>query len=171
MFGGSKKPSSAPSAAAQVSRAPSIVSSNLKIVGDMESDGDIQIDGHVDGDIRTDKLTIGEQAVVNGCVRAEEVMVSGTVNGAIEAGIVKLYSTAKVTGDVSHETLAIEAGAFIQGLCKRVVLKPKTEDGEKAMQEIAEIKKLAVEDRSGADAPAGDAQAEKPVAPPTLVKS
>ena len=137
----------------------------------MESDGDIQVDGCVDGDIRTEKLTIGEHAVVNGCIRAQEVMVSGTVNGAIEAGIVKLYASAKVTGDVSHESLAVEAGAFIQGLCKRVALVPKTADGEQAMQEVAEIKPLAVEDKSGDNAASGDAQADKPVAPPTLVKS
>lgn len=150
MFGGSKSRASASRAGgAQMTErksfAPSIVSANLRITGDMESDGDIQVDGHVDGDIRTSKLTIGPEASVNGAIYADEVMVSGTVNGSIQASLVKLYSSAKVTGDIVHEALAIEAGAFIQGLCKRVDLTPKTKAGEDAKKEVAGVKPVGVE--------------------------
>ena len=150
MFGGSKskgnasRSGKAPMAEKKVF-APSIVSANLRITGDMESEGDIQVDGHVDGDIRTGKLTIGPEAAVNGAIYADEVMVSGTVNGSIQASLVKLYSSAKVTGDIVHEALAIEAGAFIQGLCKRVDLTPKTEAGEDAKKEVAGIKPVGIE--------------------------
>lgn len=150
MFGGSKSKAGAsrPGNTAMAEKktfAPSIVSANLRITGDMESDGDIQVDGDVDGDIRTGKLTIGPEATVNGAIYADEVMVSGTVNGSIQASLVKLYSSAKVTGDIVHEALAIEAGAFIQGLCKRVDLTPKTKAGEDAKKEVAGIKPAAVE--------------------------
>ncbi len=145
MFGGSKSKSSAsrPGAAAPEKKvfAPSIVSANLRITGDMESEGDIQIDGKVDGDIRTGKITVGPEAAVNGAIYADEVMVSGTVNGSIQASLVKLYASAKVTGDIIHEALAIEAGAFIQGLCKRVDLTPKAKDGEDAKKEVAEVRR------------------------------
>jgi len=46
------------------------------------------------------------------------VRVAGTVKGQINGRVVELSRTAKVTGDIVHESLAIEAGAFIQGLCR-----------------------------------------------------
>lgn len=162
MFGSSKqKGNAARSGGAAVAEkktfAPSIVSANLRITGDMQSDGDIQVDGHVDGDIRTSKLTIGPDAAVNGAIYADEVMVSGTVNGSIQASLVKLYSSAKVTGDIVHEALAIEAGAFIQGLCKRVDLTPKTKAGEDAKKEVAGVEPAAVEGATGKSAETSDA--------------
>ena len=53
------------------SAAPSIISSDLKILGDLISAGDLQVDGIVEGDIQSRSLTIGEGAVVNGNVVAE----------------------------------------------------------------------------------------------------
>lgn len=111
---------------------PSILASDLHIVGNLESDGDIQIDGCVDGDIRSTHVTIGEGAVVNGAVRADQLRVAGTVNGEITAGKVELTSVAKVTGDINHDTLQIEAGAFLQGLCRRIVKSPAAEKGNGA---------------------------------------
>lgn len=164
MFGGTKKPSASTAVIAKPVYAPSIVSGNLKITGDMESAGDIQVDGQVDGDIRTGKLTIGADAVVNGCIRADEVMVSGTVNGAIKAGIVKLYTSARVTGDISHESLAIEAGAFIQGLCKRVDLTPKPKSSDDEKRETAEVKAITGDTKTSSE------DGDIVIAPPTLVK-
>ena len=50
---------------------PSIISADLKIVGDLNSGGDLQIDGAVEGDITSRSLTIGESAVVRGVMVAE----------------------------------------------------------------------------------------------------
>ncbi|RVU34856.1 polymer-forming cytoskeletal protein [Hwanghaeella grinnelliae] len=172
MFGGSKSKAEKAGAAPVAEKktfAPSIVSANLRITGDLESDGDIQVDGHVDGDIRTSKLTIGPDAAVNGAIYADEVMVSGTVNGSIQASLVKLYNSAKVTGDIVHEALAIEAGAFIQGLCKRVDLTPKTQAGKDAKKEVADVKPVGVENAAmegdtADDAKDGDDNVIKPAA-------
>ncbi|MEM9683140.1 MAG: polymer-forming cytoskeletal protein [Pseudomonadota bacterium] len=98
--------------------APSIVSANLRVTGDLESEGDIQIDGHVEGDVRSNSVTVGEHAVVCGAIVSHKVHVAGTVKGQINGKMVELTRTAKVTGDIMHESLAIEAGAFIQGLCR-----------------------------------------------------
>ena len=98
--------------------APSIVSANLRVTGDLESEGDIQIDGFVEGDVRSNSVTVGEHAVVCGAILSQTVRVAGTVKGQINGKTVELARTAKVTGDIVHESLAIEAGAFIQGLCR-----------------------------------------------------
>lgn len=98
---------------------PSIISADLKIDGNVTSDGDIQIDGSVSGDIKTRTLTLGESGEVRGGISAESVRVCGTVEGEVRATTVILTKTAKVRGDVLHESLAIESGAFIDGHCKR----------------------------------------------------
>ena len=99
---------------------PSIISANLHIVGNLKTEGEIQIDGLVDGDISGQKLTVGTDATVNGEIQADEVLVLGAVNGRIRARSVQLAKSAKVMGDILHELLAIEAGAHLEGHCKRV---------------------------------------------------
>lgn len=97
------------------SAAPSIISSDLKILGDLISAGDLQVDGIVEGDIQSRSLTIGEGAVVTGNVVAETTRVCGQVTGQIKASTVTLDRTAKVVGDIIHQILAIEPGAFLEG--------------------------------------------------------
>ncbi len=94
---------------------PSIISPDLEIVGDLKSDGDIQIDGTVKGDIKGHTLTVGEQGKVDGSTVAETVRIFGTVSGRVQAKTVRLAESAKVTADITHESLAIEAGAYFEG--------------------------------------------------------
>ncbi len=102
---------------------PSILSTDLHIVGNLRSAGEIQVDGKIDGDIRTINLLIGETAIVKGEIIADKVTVHGTINGQIKARSVTLAKTAHVVGDILHEDLSINAGAFLEGLCKRITEK------------------------------------------------
>ena len=106
--------------ASKASGVPSIISPDLKIVGDLKSNGDIQIDGTIVGDINSRLLTVGEQAVVEGCIVADTVRISGTVKGQIKARMVHLDKDARVTGDLTHETLTMEAGALLEGQVRRM---------------------------------------------------
>lgn len=99
---------------------PSILAGDMHVKGDLFSEGDIQLDGQVDGDIRSKKVTVGKTAVINGSIMGDDLRVAGTVNGEITARVVILTSTARVTGDINHDSLSIQAGAYVQGLCKRV---------------------------------------------------
>ena len=63
------------------SAALSIISSNLKILGDLISAGDLQVDGIVEDCIQSRSLTIGEGAVINGNVAAETTRVCRQVTG------------------------------------------------------------------------------------------
>jgi len=104
---------------AMKAKAPSIISTDLSITGSISSEGEVQLDGNVDGDIRAGSLTIGEEASVNGEVHCETVVVRGRVNGSIRARQVQLASTARIEGDIIHATLAIESGAYFDGYCRR----------------------------------------------------
>ena len=95
--------------------APSILSPDLKIVGNLESDGEIQIDGTVKGDIKGHMITVGERGEIDGSTVAETVRIFGTVNGRVQAKTVRLAKSAKVTADITHETLTIETGAYFEG--------------------------------------------------------
>lgn len=99
---------------------PSIISASLHVVGNLVSEGDIQIDGAVDGDIRTTIVTIGQSAEVKGEVVAESVTVHGKVEGTIRARTVILGKTARVDGDIFQDTLAVEAGAHFEGNCRKL---------------------------------------------------
>ncbi len=104
---------------------PSIISANLRIIGNLNTDGDVQIDGTVDGDVRSRLLTIGTTAVINGSIAADTVKIAGAANGEVTARVVQLSGTAHVVGDINHQTLSIDAGAYVQGLCRHI--EPKSE--------------------------------------------
>ena len=99
---------------------PSLVSRDLKIIGNLKSDGEIQIDGSVEGDIRCKTLLIGESAHIKGEIIAETVVVHGTLNGQIQSRSVTLASSSHLVGDILHENLSIETGAFLEGHCRRM---------------------------------------------------
>ena len=99
---------------------PSIISADLKIIGNLNSGGDLQIDGGVEGDITSRALTIGESAVVRGVLTAETVRIYGSVVGEVRANSVTLSKTARVEGDIVHQSLTMEAGADLIGRLSRL---------------------------------------------------
>jgi len=99
---------------------PTIISADMHVDGNIASDGEVQIDGVVDGDVKAGKLSIGETGRIRGAVVADRLMVRGRVVGQLRANFVTLTRTARVKGDVFHETLAIEPGAQLEGNCKRM---------------------------------------------------
>jgi cytoskeletal protein CcmA (bactofilin family) len=119
MANGSTPPESS-KAAVRGSSVPSIISADLKITGDVVSSGDIQIDGHIEGDVQSRSMTIGENAQVRGAVTAESIKICGTVTGQVKANSVTITKTAKVLGDVLHTVLGIEPGATVEGHCRRL---------------------------------------------------
>jgi cytoskeletal protein CcmA (bactofilin family) len=99
---------------------PSIISTDMKIIGNVISEGEIQIDGQIEGDIKCNNLLVGEPASIKGEIVVDSIEVFGTIVGQIKANSVTLAKTAHVVGDILHEFLAIEKGAFLGGHCKRM---------------------------------------------------
>jgi len=116
-------PPQQPAAQTQVKRppgrgVPSIISADLIVRGTLFSAGDVQVDGKVDGDIRAGGLVIGEKAVITGDVYAEEAVIRGRVEGGISARKVQLAATCHVQGNILHEALSVEIGAYFDGNCR-----------------------------------------------------
>lgn len=97
---------------------PSIISADLRILGNLLSDGIIEIEGRLDGNITCNFATIRKAGVIKGDIIAESLQIDGQVEGLIKARHVRISETGKVTGVIMYETLSIKDGAFIDGQCK-----------------------------------------------------
>lgn len=153
--------------AGKASGMPSIISVDLKVIGDLHCAGDIQIEGTVEGDIKSQTVTVGEGAQVSGSIYGDTVRVSGNVTGQIEAKSVTLAKTAEVTGDVVHETLSIEAGAHLEGMCKRILPGGKKSAGDTKAADLKGSRQdttAAPASLASSKTSAGDNGAEKPAA-------
>ncbi len=98
---------------------PSIITRDVNVLGNIVSDGNIDFDGTLNGNIRCGTLTVRGNGFVKGEVVANNVIIYGKIKGLIRAKHVQLCSTCNVEGIVMHETISIEDGAFIDGKCKR----------------------------------------------------
>lgn len=136
---------------------PSIVSAGLQVTGNMTSDGDVQIEGAIEGDVKSRMLTVGEAGSVKGAIEAEQVFVSGEVIGKIKAANVSLARTARVSGDIIHEVLSVEAGAHLEGNMKRLHGSIQERGARKPDQTFvavkSEIKNVAQAGRPGLGGP------------------
>ncbi|WP_374655291.1 polymer-forming cytoskeletal protein [Phenylobacterium sp.] len=102
-------------AARKAPKAASLISQDLTVEGAIVGEGELHLDGVIRGDVRVGRLTLGDTGHVEGAIQAETVDVRGRVIGSITAKQVRLYGTAYVDGDITHEQLSVETGAFFQG--------------------------------------------------------
>ena len=93
----------------------STIGGDLTITGNVTSKGEIQLDGHVHGDVHCVALVLGENSNVEGNVTADDVAIRGRLVGSVKALRVTLQSTAHVEGDLTYQSLAIEQGAYFDG--------------------------------------------------------
>jgi cytoskeletal protein CcmA (bactofilin family) len=101
-------------------RGSSLIGAEMTFEGNISGGGEVQIDGTIKGDVRVEHVTIGDGGMVEGGVYAEAVEVRGRVSGSITAKQVRLYGACHVDGDITHEQLAMETGAFFQGRSLRL---------------------------------------------------
>ena len=97
----------------------SIICADMHIVGSINSDRALQIDGKVDGDISAGDVTIGSSGVITGEIKAETLRVKGRVKGSIRAKRVELETGGAVDGDIIHAALIIQPDATFEGQVKR----------------------------------------------------
>jgi cytoskeletal protein CcmA (bactofilin family) len=98
---------------------PSIIGEDLSITGNVTSKGEIQVDGEIQGDIHCGSLLLGDKSQVIGSVIAEDIVVRGRVVGSVRGLRVTLQAQSHVEGDIFHQSLAIEQGAYFEGKSRR----------------------------------------------------
>lgn len=120
-------------------RAQSVVDATLAIVGDLQTEGDLKVDGHICGNVRCAQLVVGRNAAITGAVRAEEAVIRGRITGTISANIIIVQATAHVEADIVYSQLAIDEGAAFEGAVRRST-RPLEED--EARSALADLKRM-----------------------------
>jgi cytoskeletal protein CcmA (bactofilin family) len=96
-----------------------IINAATTILGDLNSEGDMRIDGTVKGYISSKaRLVLGNTSRVEGDIKAANLELSGEVNGNIYVTeLLTIKASAKINGDIVSNKLIIEAGAEFNGSC------------------------------------------------------
>ena len=101
----------------------SLIAQGTKIEGNIHFTDKLRVDGEISGDIsaqnQSSELVVSEVSKVMGTVRADHVVINGTVVGAVYAAhLLELHAKARIEGDVYYKALEMHKGAVISGrLC------------------------------------------------------
>jgi cytoskeletal protein CcmA (bactofilin family) len=100
----------------QSTSAPTLISKGCVVHGRIESDVFVRIDGHIKGDvIIAEGLIIGEHGIIEGNIKAREIVVFGTVNGSVTADSIDIKSSGNILGELHTNSLQVETGATYIG--------------------------------------------------------
>lgn len=94
-----------------------IIGPSVKVEGDFKGDGDLVIEGVLIGSLQTNNnLKIGQNALVEAGIRANNAFISGKVKGNITVkGKLELTGTAVILGNIKAQILSIASGALVKG--------------------------------------------------------
>ena len=103
----------------ETSGAVNIIGIGTIITGDIQSKGDIRIDGTLKGAVKTKgKVVVGQGGTIEGDIECNNADIAGSLNAKITVvQLLSLKATAKLTGDLVTNKLAIEPGAAFTGHC------------------------------------------------------
>ncbi|MFW5754119.1 MAG: bactofilin family protein [Marinilabiliaceae bacterium] len=98
---------------------PNMIGQGTKIIGDIETNGDIRIDGNIQGNVNSKgKVVIGSNGLVKGEVVCSNADVAGTLEGKMNISeLLSLKTSSKLNGDIKTGKLNIEPGAIFTGTC------------------------------------------------------
>lgn len=94
-----------------------IIGPSVRVEGDFKGEGDLVIEGMLIGNLQTkNNLKIGQNAIVEAEVKANNAFISGKVKGNISVkGKIEITATAVILGDIKAQIVSIESGALVQG--------------------------------------------------------
>lgn len=95
----------------------SLLGKGIEIKGTVRSKGSLRIEGSAEGNVECEgDVTVGETAVLNADVTAQNVTIGGTLSGTVTcSGRLELLPTARVKGDIKVGTLVVSEGAIFSG--------------------------------------------------------
>ena len=117
-----------------------LINSGTIITGEINSNGDVRIDGQLNGTINTKgKVVIGKKGKVEGVINCSNADISGEVNAKTTVSqLLLLKSTARLCGDIIINKLAIEPGANFTGKCSM---------GESVVKDIKDAEKTQPQEK------------------------
>lgn len=97
-----------------------IISLGVKIEGKVKSNGNIRVEGQIEGDIMSQgSIVIGGNGEVNGQVNADVINIAGSVTGTVRAkNKLTIEEKGNLKGDIFTKTLVVKEGAQFDGKCK-----------------------------------------------------
>lgn len=104
----------------------------MRLRGDIRSEEELYLDGELEGtiDVRA-RLTIGPNGKIKANVKANEVIVRGSIQGNVEAiDRISIMNGASIVGDVKTAGIVIEDGAYFKGGID--ILRPESKKPEQA---------------------------------------
>jgi cytoskeletal protein CcmA (bactofilin family) len=96
-----------------------VISRGATIVGSLSLEGQVLIEGSIDGEVRCTALQITERGAVDGLIVAEKVVVLGEFSGSIYARELILGAGCAVEGQIHHQKLVLEKGCYFEGKSRR----------------------------------------------------
>ena len=110
-----------------------LISEGCKITGHITGTGDFMINGDIDGGCDLEgSVTLAAKGFWKGTLKAETIIISGTVEGNIEAtGSVEISESARINGSVTGASIAVAEGAIIEGVMKTTTRSDPVEFVEK----------------------------------------
>ena len=103
----------------EMTAAVNMIGAGTIITGDVQSKGDIRVDGTLKGSVNTSgKVVLGKNGIIEGDVICNDADISGTIKAKITVSqLLSLKSTSKLNGDIITNKLSIEPGASFSGSC------------------------------------------------------
>lgn len=112
-----KKTNSNPISVTPSERVTSVIGPGINWKGDLRGKGGVRIEGTMEGEIAIHGLiVIGETGRVT-CetLKADSVIVAGSIKGNINTRKLEIRATGRVWGDVITTSFSTEEGAFLRG--------------------------------------------------------
>lgn len=118
--------------AEEISNSSNIIGKGTILQGDIETFGNLRIEGKIIGNAKTkSKIALGQSSHVTGNILAQNAEVAGEVKGKIEVtDILILKPTAVIHGDIVTNKIIVESGATFNGGCKMGPLNKEIKIGE-----------------------------------------
>lgn len=103
----------------QLTTISNTIGKGTSLVGDIETFGNIRIDGKVKGNITSkSKLVLGDSSFIDGNILAQNAEIEGEVSGCVEVTeLLVLKPTARIKGNIITNKMVVEAGAVFNGSC------------------------------------------------------
>lgn len=98
----------------------SFLGAEVTVTGNIGGQGNLHIDGRVDGDVSCTSLIVGNSGQVNGNITADSAKIAGSINGTVAAKVLTIEASARITGDLSYDSVSVETGAQVDGRVKRL---------------------------------------------------